>query len=134
MLQWFLLPILFFLCYNASAYTVYVTVKDTYTNRPVENARVEIHSHRKLMRTAKTDSNGIIRFEKVRRPIIYVHVIDDSGKFQPIHHYHSHFGAKLFRLKAELVPTASYEDEIEQMEDSIHGTWLDACALQYKNQ
>ena len=134
MLRWCLIPILLFVSYNASAYTVYVTVTNTHTNQPLENARVEIHSHRKLIRTATTDSNGVIRFEKIHRPTIYVHVIDDSGRFEPYHHYHSHFGAKMFRLKAELAPSNSYETEITRLEDSLYGTWTDACALQFKEQ
>lgn len=133
MLRYCLAAMLFFMCFHASAYTVYVTVKNTYTNEPIEDVRVEIHNHRKLMRSAKTDSNGVIKFKRIHRPIIYVHVIDDSGRFDSIQHFHSHCGFDDFRFNTELTPTPSYRKQLLLEQDTVYGTWIEACKLQYKD-
>lgn len=122
--------LLFIGCY-AHAYDVSVTVTDMHTNKPVKNVLVQIHNHRKLIRSARTDSNGTILFEKVRRSIIYVRVYGDSEKFESYSHVHSHLGLHTFRLNAELVPTKSYEDAIIQTEDSLYGSWREACKIHY---
>ena len=72
--------------------------------------------------------------KNILHPIIYIHIFDEDGKFESVEHLHSHCGLKGFDLKVELIPTDFYEQQIQKTEDSLYGTWLEACKLQYANR
>lgn len=118
-----LLLITALLGFTASAHTITVKIIEGWKSTPLENSEVTLTSVTgQIVKTGKTDVNGIVVFERIRNGKYNVSATDDSGNFN------NTSSESRLKVKSEthvqliLYPTADYVRERKAEEDKIYGT------------